>query len=276
MSLLRSKAIRVFYSDNGALSDKTEECRTWGTPNFTFSWVAAQDALYIGKPHKFNNVYLAIATVNTNPTVLTARYWDGSAWVPFTDTVDETSGLSASGFLQWEEKAAWVKEKPSLITGIDTLTFEQELYWVKITLSADTSASTSIKAIKQLLSDDRLLTTIHPEIMNYLPTGQADWMVQHELAYDVVVNDLIMSGAISYAEQIKNVEDYLLAASYKCVKLILDPIPGDERIKEVRDRMEINYKSALRKSAASIDTNKNEVLDDPDEVEPGFVSHLER
>lgn len=275
MSLLRSKATRVFFSDNGVLSDHTESMRTWGDPKLTFSWIASQDALYIGRTHKFNYTYVATSTINTTPGVMSMSYWDGAGWEPFTDLLDETSSFSASGFITWEEKSAWQKEKPSMITGLTSLTFEQELFWVKVTLSADSSASTAITAIKQLLSDDRLMSTIHPEILQYLPTTQTNFFPQHELAKDSIVNDLIMSGTISYEDQIKNPEDYILAASYKTISLILAPIPGDERIDVVKKEMASNYSMALRKSAASIDVDKDEILNET-EKESALVSHLTR
>lgn len=273
MSLLRSKAIRVFYSDNGTLSDKTETLRTWGSPNFTFSWVGAEDALYIGRPHKFSNFYVAMTTPSVLTPVMTAYYWDGTAWVAFTDILDETAGFSASGFIQWEEKGQWQKKKPSEITGLTSLTFEEELYWIKLTLATDTTASTVMRALQFLLSDDRLMVTIHPEVMNYLPTGFTDWLPQHELAKNSIVNELIVNGQMAYEEQIKNVEDWILACTYRCIELILDPIVGDERLVLVKETMKDHAKRAIRLSAASIDTNKNEILD-PSEADLQFVGSI--
>lgn len=275
MTLLRSKATRIFYSQAGTLSDQTELLRNWTTPNFTPVFNAVADAIYIGRFHKFNYLYVALARSSTVSSVMTAQYWNGKAWVAFTDFLDETEGLKASGFLTWEEKDEWVKAKPADITGLTSMASNQELYWIKVTLSASPSVGTSIRSIKKILSDDRLMATIHPEILNFLPEDQEDFLPQHELAKDTIVNDLIMSGTISYEDQIKNPENYLLAASYKCAELVLAPIAGDERLIGVKDIMAANYKAALRKSSADLDTDKNEVLDEK-EKEPGFVTHLRR
>jgi hypothetical protein len=274
MSLLRSKATRVFYSDNGTLSDKTEELRTWGTPNFTFSFVAAEDAIYIGRPHAFNHLYVAIATANSGGGSMTVQYWNGDAWASFTDLVDETAAFNASGFLQWEPlRLEWQREETQYITGLTSLTFEKQLYWVKITLSANSSANTSLRAVSKLLSDDRLFSSLYPEITNYYPSGQTDFLPQHELAKDAIVTDLINQGVIDYEDQIKSPDDLMLAATYRCAQMILEPIPGDERLGEVKKAMAKNAKDTLRTSSLSLDKNQNESLD-VDEEDPGASGQM--
>lgn len=285
MSLLRSNSMKVILSDNGVLTDYSEEARTWANPAISLSWVAAEDALYIGRPHQFNFLYVNVSTANSSPSALTVSYWNFSnrTWTPFTDLVDETGGLATSGFISWQEQSEldagtsiiWDKDDPARITGLDSLTWKRELFFVKITLASNSSAATKIQAIKTLLSDDRLMTVIHPEIMEYLPSGETTFLKQHELAKDEIVNFLIVKGLISYEEQMKNPDDWILPATYKCLSLILAPISGDERLTQLKKDFAARANETLLMSAGSIDRNKSETLEKA-EKEPGTERHLSR
>ena len=114
--------------------------------------------------------------------LLTCAYWSNvGAWTSFVDVVDETDGFSRSGFIVWENMAQnWVKKKPADISGITSYAHEVELYWVKFTLADNPTAAVLIDAVKFLLSDDRYLNSVFPGIQNYIPSGQTDFMPQHE------------------------------------------------------------------------------------------------
>jgi hypothetical protein len=272
MALLRNQEPKVLYSDNGTLSDVSEKLRTWGTPDFSFTWNASQDALYIGKRHKFNSLYCLLSTANENATTMTVSYWNAgqNTWLAFTDLVDETAGFTQDGFIQWEEPATatvnqnvanWDKEEASQITGLTSLTSKEELYWVKVTLSADTTAS-SIARFCQLLSDDRLLVHAYPEIMQYLPSGETTFLKQHELAAMEIANELIVRGRIRHFDQIKRPDDYLLAASFKTIEIIFRPIQGDERLAAVKQDFAGKAARALDLVFSNLDANQSEALEE--------------
>jgi hypothetical protein len=273
MTLLRSKSSRIFLSDNGSFSDLTEAARTYGTPSISHSWIAAEDAIYVGRPHKFQNFYCAVLAAGTGVASMTAEYWNGTAWASFASFLDESAALSASGFLQWEEKPEWAIAKPAAIAELSGLGFDTPLYWIKLKLSADRSGL-SIRSMTRLLSDDRLLGTIFPELLNYLPAGQTDFLQQHELAFQTIVQELTASGRIAYAEQLKNVEDWILPATYKAIEIVLDPIVGDENLRKVKDDMRKKYDALMLLAAGSIDLNMSEDLD-PGETETSNMLSFE-
>lgn len=272
MSLLRSKSSRVILSDNGVLSDKTEALRTWGAPAVAHAFVAAEDALYIGRAHKFQNTYSTKTAPAVGASTMTGSYWNGSAFIPLSSFLDETDGFATDGFLQWEDRAEWQKGSKLTIPELSTLGFDVELFWIKLTLSANSTLS--LRAIVPLFSDDRLMQSIFPEIINYLPSGATDFLPQHEVAFQRIAQDLIQSGRISYVEQLKNVEDWMLPATYKAIVLILEPIIGDENLRKVKDDMEDNYKQTLLSASGSLDINKNEKLD-PAEEEPANYGSID-
>jgi hypothetical protein len=191
---------------------------------------------------------------------LSVKYWNGSAFTAFESLIDETEGLSKSGWIQFEEKGEWKKCKLS-DAGIAGFNYNEELYIAKIELDEDLDGI-ELEAIKLLLSDDNYLKKIHPDIMQYLPKGKNDFFDQHELSKDYIVNKMIREGVIAYEEQIKDVSQWRVCASYLSAVMILDPIAGDERLIAVRDRFEKKFEDMYLGNIANIDSNQNEVLDD--------------
>jgi hypothetical protein len=261
----------------GVLTDQTEALRTWGAPSAPVP-LTASDYIYVGKDHAFNNLYFSVATPNTNAGTIKAELWTGAVWVPITSLQDETAGFSQSGFITWPETFEnfnWLRQFSYLVDVIKTTGIQTELFWMRYSITADASAGTALQVIKTLFSDDRLMTTIHPEIMRYLPSGQTDFLRQHELAKDSIVNYLMIKGLISYEEQIKDPDQWMLAATYKCIEIILAPIPGDARLDQVKKDMAQKAHDTMTMSAASIDTQKHEHLG-PDSKDPGRQGHLTR
>lgn len=275
MSLLRSNELRVLLEHAGSLTDISGEVRSFSNPGVPTNWSKDGTALFIGFRHRFNHRY--IKTRKSGASIgdpasgesssnLIVSYWNGSSWVAFTDVVDETSGLTESGFVVWEEKDDWCKDKSSNIPALSTYSNNPELYWVKFTLD-DGFDSITIQSVKFILSDDRAMVGIFPEIMQYLPNGKQDFLEQHESAKDSITTSLKVKGVISYQEQIKNPDDWLLAATYRAIDIILTPISGDERLLEVKRDIAAKSAYMMNLSKASIDKDKSETLDDEEDPE---------
>lgn len=280
MSLLRSKAARIYLSQAANPPvDLTEPLRSWKAPDAVItSWAASTDAIYIGRPHKFNNRYISMGAANADQASLIVEYWNGSTWNSFTDLDDETNGFKSSGFIAWEEKPEWVKAPSTALPALASLGHKEMMFWIRLRLSANSISGFTVGAIKMLLSDDRSMQAIHPEVMQYLPSGQADFLPQHELAKDSIVAEMIRKGVISYEEQIKDIEQWMLAASYKCVSVILSVIPGDKNLAAVAEAMDDAYDKTRPELAATIDTNKNEIADASEKEQPwqGSISLVRR
>jgi hypothetical protein len=363
MALIRSKDMLCVYKDDAVFSNITEKVREIDGNISAINWVAAEDAIFIGLSHKFNNRYMRtragenevqniafdavpddgyftlqfdgeetkempfdstaeeiqnelkqlaglqtvtvtgsfaasfdvtfvgadgninqaqmIVGTNTlqvlpstpvNITIttttqgaqtsyagsMTVAYWDGSAFTSFQSLIDETEGLSKSGWVQWEEKPEWKKATAAAV-GITGMTYAQQLYWCKITLSTDL-AGIELEAIKFLMSDDKYLKKIYPEVIKYLPESKADFFEQHELAKDYIIARLMNEGVIAYEEQVKDVSQWRMCAAYQCAVIILDPIAGDDRLNAVRERFEKKFTETYISNAANIDDNADEDL----------------
>jgi len=270
MSLLRANGYRVIVSKSGVLTDASEAARTWAAPTIEAD-LGASDFIYLGRRHAFNNVYLSVATGNTAGSKLKLEAWDGRAWVEVESVLDETDAFKQSGFICWpegDENYRWQIEDSDKIAGLETAGIKTEMFWLRLSVDVAASAGTALQAVKTLFSDDRLMQTIHPEIMNYLPAGQSNFLPQHELAKDALVTQLRIKGLISYEEQIRNPDDWVLPATYKCIELILAPIPGDERLDRVKKEMALNASSSLVMASATLDSDKSEHVEPKEQDKP--------
>ena len=83
---------RVFFGDNGTLSDNTIEARSSDTIDIVM--VAAEDYIYIGSWDPMNSFFVEVDTANTNDSVMSIQYWSNTAWK---DAVDILDGTKAAG-----------------------------------------------------------------------------------------------------------------------------------------------------------------------------------
>jgi hypothetical protein len=230
-----------------------------GTP-LTLAMTAA-DSFYIGFHGKFSARYFKMNTVNANSSVLTVEYWNGSSWAAVDDLIDQTSAggktLAQNGFVSWVNKTDWAKRS---LTGIDS---DVELYWVKLTVSADLSASTKVEGVMNLFSDDTLLRSYYPELVSntgYLPSGRTDLFDQHVAAKDMVVLRLKQRKIIDDESQIIDINSVALAAVHACAFLILNPIATSESSQALRDAAFKAFSEEIGQLTLDIDKDKDGVI----------------
>lgn len=269
MSLLRVNETKAFLASLGALTDVSEKLRTFEGSPLAVEWSATNSAIYLGYRHKFNHRYVKVKTPSVSGAVMSVDYWDGSAWSSFNQITDETSGFNRSGFITWDEPSEWVSDSYANVPALSSVSSAEKMYWVRITLSEDNApdVDTEIEAIQFVLSDDRALAAIYPEIMNYLPSGKTDFLEQHEQAKNLIVTELKVKGLIAYQEQIKNPDDWFMAASYKALEVIFAAITGDERLDMAKEEFRKNAAKYIAISSAALDRDKSETLDDDENPE---------
>lgn len=101
----------------------------------------------------YQGVYLEITRPNTVASVLTAEYWNGSAWVALTGVIDGTAAppissprsqptitLAKSGLIRWETQSGWTA---STINGINRL-------WARLSFSVALAAVVSVGEARAL------------------------------------------------------------------------------------------------------------------------------
>lgn len=259
--------------------NSTEETANYSTPDAVQNSFAllTTDAFYLGFHGQFASRYIQIHTANNNASVMTVEYWDGSAWQAVDDLIDQTSvggkTLAQSGFISWVNKDDW---KTSSLTGVDS---DVELYWVKITFSADLSAGCKVHAVLNLFSDDVLLRQYFPELVsdaNYLPATQTNFLQQHLAAKNLVVLRLKQRKIIDSEAQILDVNDVATAAVYATAMLILQPIATSPDSRALYDMASNGFNEEISKVAFNVDMNEDGLLSEYERVQNLSVKVIRR
>lgn len=213
---------------------------------------------YIGSANKFAARYLQLAVVNTVPTVITLQYWDGSTWNNVGDPIDQTLGLTRNGFLSWVNQNDWRK---TAIAGVP-----EELFWIRMSVSASLSAGTILSSVLNLYCDDTLVRKYYPDLISdtrYLPEGRTDFLEQYEAARDYVLLRLKQDKIIDDESQVIDPNEVCVAAVHAFAHMLLAPITDPEV-----DRRAVNAERAmnheLNRVRLSLDLDKSGIIE-PDE-----------
>lgn len=232
--------------------------------------LATTDAFYIGFPYPFASRHIQVSTANTVASVLTVQYWDGTNWQAVDDLVDGTSTggktIAQSGFIAWQNKSDWFKDD---LTGVDA---DIQMYWIKLTVSVNLSASTAIQSVVNLFSDDTLLRILYPELIidsRYLPDSRTNFLEQHEVAKDQVVLRLKQRQLIDNEGQIIDINPVALAATHYCAFLILNPIATDDTTRQMRDDALKNFSQEIGQLRLAIDADKDGEVSEVERLEIG-------
>jgi hypothetical protein len=126
--------------DEGTFTSYLTEVTGAGTADVAIDTAANGDYLYAGFSDVFGGLQVDMdgANVNAVASVLTAEYWNGSAWstLTVTDGTDAAGAtLGQDGAITWLVPTDWVQRE---ITGLGTK------HWVRFSVSAALSAGTAI------------------------------------------------------------------------------------------------------------------------------------
>jgi len=149
-ALKGSRPDKVYYKDNAILNDMTTAYDDDPTTSYTIpAFVAAEDAILVG----FNDYFWAVqfmmvmGSENKNASVMTIEYSDGAlGWLAATIWEDGTSVSGKSLGKYHGTNRFGVSFTPDVDWHKDNWG-GNELYWLKITFSADLSANIKIAEI---------------------------------------------------------------------------------------------------------------------------------
>ncbi len=230
------------------------------------------DALYLGFKERFACRYFQMGVVNTNAATLTVKYWNGTAYANVEDLVDQTNGLTASGWISWKNVTGWTKSEQSPIT-------DEELYWIKITTSANFSSGTTLQTILNLFCDAVLLREYYPELVSdsrYLPPDRTSFVEQFNSAKNMVVQELIKLDKITDESQLLNPEEVSIAATHAAAYCILNgiPNPSDDLIARKAAVLK-DFDFWIERARISVDEDNSGEIE-PVEKEKGTVFQVRR
>lgn len=271
-----SQWIRVFFSDNGTLTDKSIEAQDGS--DMAFPAVAAEDYIYVGQYFPFNNLFIEMDTPNVTASLMSTEYWDGKQWRASVDILDGTKLLGAtlgrSGVIQFapNRQYKWniiqdTSETNHTPAQLQTLTI-YDLYWMRMKVSANLDAGTIIKKISYAFTTNQLMQGIDPEINEYLSAwggvSKINWNEQIILASQHLVADFKARQLVVAPGNIVRFDDIALPVAYRTVALVYSQL-GDAFKAKYDDAMRL-YTNLLAVKRFTIDRN------DDGAVERGEIS----
>ena len=279
---------RFIYSNNSVLQNYTEEINNYHVGETTVTFVAAEDAFYIGSNLPFNHVYFLMgSTVNAETASMTVSLWDGAEWEPVAELIDNTSSsgatLAQSGFIEFvpDKNEGWsyddtvTTDGNEEVTGLGDVTIYDK-YWLKITSSADLTADLNIKWIGQIFSDDDDLGSEYPELLlsdmlTAIEAGKTDYQEQSVRAAGIIIKDLKRKNVIYDKNQILERDSLMLASVSKTAELIYAMLGDDYNDNKLAVKKE--YSERLSSAFPIIDTNNNARTDMQETVpQHGFLT----
>ena len=132
------------YSNDGSVSD-LDDAKVPAGEETIATFVAAEDFIYVGDSDKFRAIIFALGdTVQSNASTVTVEVSDGaSGWIAATLDVDTTlsggDSLGRSGGIEFVPPSGWAA---------DTVDSVVNKFWVRLSWSADWSASVDIAEVE--------------------------------------------------------------------------------------------------------------------------------
>jgi hypothetical protein len=263
---------RVIWSNNGTLTDISQEMNDLFSGTKVIDLVYNQDAIYIGSDLPFNHRYIAIGVANSVASVMSVSIWNGSSWTAAVDVIDQTSvagaSMGQSGIISWDvdRNETWgLEDTTEDITALSTLKIYNK-YWLKLTWSATWTGTTRLDYMGHKFSNDSALAAQWPDlnrsaIKTAHTAGKTTWDDQHILAAEQIINWMRKNQNIKSASQILGWEMFGEAAVHKVAEMIYSSF-GEQKEDERKLAYE-KFEEAIKSVHLNpIDQNADGVLDE--------------
>lgn len=264
---------RIIWSNNGTLVDVSQALGNFKASTQVIDIVALEDYIYIGSDFPFNHRYIDITTANDQSSSISVDLWDGQYWKAANDIIDQSSvagvTLAQSGVLSWTKstRETWSRwdtnNEGEQITGLTDVNI-LNLYWARLTFSADLNALSELNFIGHKFSDDNDLEILYPDltrtaVMAQFKAGKTNWKLQHIQAAEEIIKDLKKTSLIKSENQILDWELFRDASVHKVAQIAFNAFGKD--FFDNRDSAAKLYKLELDKAIYNVDLNNNATLD---------------
>ena len=179
-----SEKLTVLHDDNSSFTDHSPALIDYSRGTASFTFITAEDSIYIGFEKPINVFYVELSTANTNSTTLTLKYYNGTAFTGVDGLFDDSEALTRSGFVRWDRN-----QTDEAATTINST----ELFWYKIDLAVDSSAIV-IQGLNLVFSDDQDLKRELFEQDKFRPLGESSHILSHVAARDEIIQELRTDG----------------------------------------------------------------------------------
>lgn len=264
---------RVFFSDNGVITDYTRQLNDFrSTDKATIGYVAGEDHLYIGSDYPFNNQFVDLSAVNAAASVMNIKLWAGEneGWKDAVDIIDFTSSsgvsLSNAGHFTWkrDRDEPWSREDESTdVVGLETAPLIYGFYWIRLSWNAN--ITTTISYIGNRFSNDDELYSLYPDLNNQTMRDQWDrgnpsgtkttWDEQSFVAADAIIRALKTGDIVVSDSQLMDFEIFKDASIHKTAEIIYGGMGRASQDDKVNAKT--SYKDAINIKNFGVDLSRD-------------------
>lgn len=247
--------LEIIHNDDTIEIDYSLDAYDFIRDNFTLEISAAEDRLDVSYVKPFSSVYVELVTANTVSGKLSAEIYNGTTWEEVL-IIDETRGLSRSGFISWDKSL---------------MNVESDKFSIRFSVDVDTSAVV-FRAINIVFSSDNILKREFFEIdnANILPKNEASHISTHVASRDMIVQHLRNMGYIKDNSSkispwdLHDISEIKQAAKFLSLSKIFfnlsDSVEDNwwKKYKEYEDK----FQEAFRLARISLDLNDDGIKQD--------------
>lgn len=263
---------RIIYSNNAVVSDLTIPLNDYNATPQVIEIVAAEDYLYLGSEFPFNHRYFDVSTVNTNASIVSVDYWDGTEWRAAVDVQDETSlagaSIGRSGIISWcpNKRYLWQRESTNYenetIDGLTDVVI-YDLFWVRMKWSGDFSALTAMNYIGHRFATDNDVKKEYPDLLladvfENFEAGKTNWNEQLIVASETIIKDLKAKNVIYSGNQVLDWRIFTSACVQKLSEIVFIAFGKDYT--ENTAKSESKYNAALKVGIPKVDLDGDAIL----------------
>lgn len=262
---------RLFFSDNGVLSDLSVLLNDYRSETATVNIVAAEDYLYLGSFLPLNHKFFKVSSANALASVVSVDVWTGqgsnTGWKAAVEVIDRTAvagaSLAQSGIISFttDRDENWHREQDSFdVTGLEN-TEIYDMYWMRMKWSADVTGTTALQHIGQKFNDDDDLYAYYPDLNKqslrtaFDNSSKTDWEEQEFDAATAINRDMRRRGYIFTADQILDWEIFIEPSVHKTAELIFQGL-GSSYV-DLRDRARRQYLETLEQGFMRLDLTQD-------------------
>lgn len=249
---------RIIVDDGGTLTDRSVVLNSIKTQSLTLT-NGNTIKFYVGSDWRFGHRYFLVGTANTGSVSLSVDLWDGSAWTPAVDIMDQTvvsgKSLAQSGVLSWaiDRNEGWQRaETTEDVEDLESFKIYKK-FWARINLTGTPASSCAIGYMGYRFSEDTDLAIEYPELLRSNLLSQfdpnnslkADWNDQHLAAADLIIAELKKDDTIISEAQILDWESLKYASVHRVAMMIFSNLGKDYTEDFVAAKVE--YQSRIKR-----------------------------
>lgn len=273
-------ASSVIWDDNGTLKDLSLELSDILSPSKTID-IQSADHIYIGTNLPFNHRYFDIKQQNAQAATLTVEIWDGSNWNPVAAVIDDTKNengipFAKSGVISWtpDRNKAWSRVASTEdMAALSSLKIYNR-YWARLSWSAAFDSDFALNYVGHRFSRDDDFKVQYPallrgDLIRAFDESKEDWNIQHVMAAEVIVDELLRDRQILGPDQILDWQVFNRASVHKAAGIIMTAFGKEWDVE--RAAAEKAYNRAMDRRAFNIDQNNNARLEPAEQTTSGLL-----